>query len=79
VLVLVSGYSRMITAVMLPSRQGADLLAEHWQLIAGWGRVPRALVWDNESAVGSWAAAVDGGDERLPRNAGDQGDPVPAG
>jgi hypothetical protein len=28
VLVLVSGYSRMITAVMLPSRQSPDLLAE---------------------------------------------------
>lgn len=54
VLVMVSGYSRMITAVMLPSRQSADLLAGHWRLIAGWGRVPRALVWDNESAIGSW-------------------------
>jgi transposase len=54
VLVMVSGYSRMITAVMLPSRQSADLLAGHWRLIAGWGRVPKALVWDNESAVGSW-------------------------
>ena len=29
VLVMVSGYSRMITAVMLPSRQSADLLAGH--------------------------------------------------
>jgi transposase len=54
VLVLVSGYSRMITAVMLPSRQSADLLAGHWALISGWGRVPKALVWDNESAVGQW-------------------------
>jgi transposase len=54
VLVMVSGYSRMITAVMLPSRQSADLLAGHWRLITGWGRVPKALVWDNESAIGSW-------------------------
>ncbi|WP_310279078.1 IS21 family transposase [Haloactinomyces albus] len=54
VLVLVSGYSRMITAMMLPSRQSADLLAGHWALISGWGRVPKALVWDNESAVGQW-------------------------
>lgn len=54
VLVMVSGYSRMITAVMLPSRQCPDLLAGHWRLIADWGRVPRALVWDNESAIGSW-------------------------
>jgi hypothetical protein len=54
VLVMVSAYSRVIAARMLPSRQGPDLLAGHWALIAGWGRVPRALVWDNESAVGSW-------------------------
>ncbi len=54
VLVIVSGYSRMIAAVMLPSRQAPDLLAGHWQLISGWGRAPKALVWDNESAIGSW-------------------------
>ena len=54
VLVMVSGYSRMLAATMLPSRRSADLLAGHWRLIAGWGRVPRALVWDNESAVGHW-------------------------
>ena len=52
VLVMVSGYSRMIAAVMLPSRQSPDLLAGHWALISWWGRVPRVLVWDNESAVG---------------------------
>lgn len=54
VLVLVSGYSRIATATMIPSRQSPDLLAGHWKLISGWGRVPRALVWDNESAVGQW-------------------------
>jgi transposase len=54
VLVMVSGYSRMITAVMIPSRTAPDLLAGHWRLISGWGAVPKALVWDNESAVGSW-------------------------
>jgi transposase len=54
VLVMVSGYSRIMTARMLPSRQGPDLLAGHWALISGWGRVPKALVWDNESAVGQW-------------------------
>jgi transposase len=54
VLVMVSGYSRVIAAVMIPSRNAADLLAGHWRLINGWGRVPRALVWDNEGAVGQW-------------------------
>lgn len=54
VLVVVSGYSRMIAAVMLPSRQSPDLLAGHWRLLSGWARVPKALVWDNESAIGQW-------------------------
>ena len=56
VLVMVSGYSRVITARMIPSRQSPDLLAGHWALISGWGRTPKALVWDNESAVGQWRA-----------------------
>jgi transposase len=54
VLVMVSGYSRVITAVMIPSRNAADLMAGLWWLVSGWGRVPKALVWDNEGAVGSW-------------------------
>jgi transposase len=56
VLVMVSGYSRVVAAVMLPSRQSGDLLAGHWELLNRWGRVPKALVWDNESAVGQWRA-----------------------
>src|ERR1043166_1184610 len=41
---------------MIPTRRSPDLLAGHWVLISGWGRVPKALVWDNESAVGQWRA-----------------------
>jgi hypothetical protein len=33
-----------------------DLLAGHWELISRWRRVPRVLVWDNESAIGKWRA-----------------------
>ncbi|MGI5378617.1 IS21 family transposase [Streptomyces sp. CA-251387] len=54
VLVMVSGYSRWIMARMLPSKTAADLIAGHWRLLTGLGAVPRALVWDNEAAVGSW-------------------------
>jgi hypothetical protein len=57
VLVMVAGHSRVMTAVMLPSRQAPDLIAGHWQLLQRLGAVPKALVWDNESAVGSWRAA----------------------
>jgi transposase len=45
-----------MSAVLLPSRQAPDLLAGHWQLLQRLGAVPRALVWDNEAAVGSWRA-----------------------
>jgi transposase len=54
VLVMVAGYSRWLSAVMIPSRQGPDLLDGHWQLIRRLGAAPKALVWDNESAVGQW-------------------------
>ena len=81
VLVMVAGYSRVMTARMIPSRQSPDLLAGHWALISGLGAVPRALVWDNESAVGQWRGgkpvlteAMNG----VPGDAGDHGDPVPA-
>jgi transposase len=43
-----------MTAVLLPSRQAPDLIAGHWLLLQRLGAVPKALVWDNESAVGSW-------------------------
>ena len=56
VLVMVAGHSRVMTAVMIASRQAPDLIAGHWALLQRWGAVPRALVWDNESAVGSWRA-----------------------
>ncbi len=81
VLVMVSGYSRWMSAVLLPSRQAPDLLAGHWQLLQRLGAVPRALVWDNEAAVGSWRAGRPEADRRvrgLPRDARDPGDPVPA-
>lgn len=52
VLVIVSGYSRVITARMLPSRQTGDLIDGHWRLLTAWGAVPKMLVWDNEAGIG---------------------------
>jgi hypothetical protein len=52
VLVIVSGYSRWMTARLLPSRLAPDLLAGHWQLLQRLGRVPRALVWDTRPRSG---------------------------
>jgi transposase len=56
VLTMACGYSRWLSAVLIPSRQAEDLFAGWWQLIAGLGAVPRALVWDGEGAVGRWRA-----------------------
>jgi transposase len=54
VLTMVCGYSRWSSAVLVPSREAADLYAGWWQLLEQWGVVPRVLVWDGEGAVGRW-------------------------
>jgi transposase len=54
VLVGVSGYSRWLAGTMIPSRESADLILGQWEVICQLGAVPKALVWDNEGAVGSW-------------------------
>jgi transposase len=56
VLTMVTGYSRWLSAVLIPSRAAADLFAGWWQLIATLGAVPRVLVWDGEGAIGRWRA-----------------------
>ena len=81
VLVMVAGYSRMMFALMLPSRQAPDLIAGHWALLTSMGAVARELVWDNEAAVGSWRAGqaqADRGVRGIPRGPGHRGAPVPA-
>src|SRR5918911_1759086 len=56
VLTMVTGYSRWLSAVLIPSRRAEDLFAGWWQLIAALGAVPRTLVWDGEGAIGRWRA-----------------------
>jgi transposase len=56
VLTMVTGYSRWLSAVLIPSRRSEDLFAGWWQLIAALGSVPRVLVWDGEGAIGRWRA-----------------------
>ncbi|KUN61159.1 hypothetical protein AQJ54_34075 [Streptomyces griseorubiginosus] len=52
VLVMTLGFSRFMTAVMIPSRQAGDILSGMWSLIQGIGRVTKTLVWDREAAIG---------------------------
>jgi transposase len=54
VLTMVTGYSRWLSAVLIPTRGAEDLFAGWWSHIAGLGAVPRVLVWDGEGAVGRW-------------------------
>jgi transposase len=54
VLTMITGYSRWLSAVLIPSRAAPDLFAGWWQLIDGLGAVPRVLVWDGEGAIGRW-------------------------
>jgi transposase len=54
VLTMVCGYSRWLSALLIPSRSAQDLFAGWWQHLAVLGAVPRVLVWDGEGAVGKW-------------------------
>jgi transposase len=54
VLTMVTGYSRWLSAVLIPSRRAEDLFTGWWQLIARLGAAPRVLVWDGEGAIGRW-------------------------
>jgi transposase len=52
VLTMVTGYSRWLSAILVPTRTAEDLFAGWWQLISALDAVPRTLVWDGEGAVG---------------------------
>lgn len=54
VLTMVTGYSRWLMAMLIPSRHAEDLFAGWWTHIHQLGSVPRVLVWDGEGAIGRW-------------------------
>jgi transposase len=56
VLTMVTGYSRWLSGLLIPSRSSEDLFAGWWQHLGSLGAVPRVLVWDGEGAVGRWRA-----------------------
>jgi hypothetical protein len=60
VLVITCAYSRFILARMIPTRYTQDLLLGMWELLAQLGRVPRRLIWDNESGIGRGKRHADG-------------------
>ncbi len=66
VLVMVSGYSRWLSARLIPSRQAEDVLAGWWALITELGAVPRTLVWPGDEVIG-WES---GGQSHVTADAG---------
>jgi transposase len=54
VLTMVTGYSRWLSAILIPTRRAEDLFSGWWRLIHALGAVPRTLVWDGEGAIGRW-------------------------
>ena len=52
VLVITAAHSRFMLGRMIPTRHTEDLLLGMWVLLQQLGRVPRRLIWDNESGIG---------------------------
>ncbi len=52
VLTMVTGHSRHLSALLLPSSNAGDLFTGCWQLLAGLGAVPRVIAWSSQRAVG---------------------------
>jgi Mu transposase, C-terminal domain/Helix-turn-helix domain of resolvase len=60
VLVITAAHSRFMTGRMIPTRMTQDLLLGSWELICRLGRVPRRLIWDNETGIGRGGKLADG-------------------
>lgn len=60
VLVLTAAHSRFMVARMIPTRTTPDLLLAMWMLVQVLGRVPRRLIWDNETGIGRGKRHADG-------------------
>jgi transposase len=60
VLVITAAYSRFMVGRMIPTRTTPDLLLAMWMLVQVLGRVPRRLIWDNETGIGRGKRHADG-------------------
>jgi len=60
VLVITAAHSRFTAGRMIPTRTTEDLLLGSWELIRGLGRVPRRLIWDNETGIGRGGKLAEG-------------------
>jgi hypothetical protein len=73
VLTMITGYSRWLSAMLIPSTQPEDLRAGSWHLLMSLGAVPRALTWDRDDVFGNsqdGQADVTGGGHEFCRSLG---------
>jgi O-antigen/teichoic acid export membrane protein/transposase len=56
VLTMITGYSRWLLAMLIPSEHTNDLIEGLWQILTTLGAVPKILTWDSPSATSRWAA-----------------------
>jgi len=56
VLTMITGYSRWLSAMLIPSRNAEDVFLGLWQLLSALGAVPQVLTWDSDGVVGRWQA-----------------------
>jgi O-antigen/teichoic acid export membrane protein len=52
VLTMITGYSRWLSATLIPSTHANDMLAALWEILVTLGAVPPVLTWDNDSVIG---------------------------
>jgi O-antigen/teichoic acid export membrane protein len=52
VLTMITGYSRWLTALLIPSGHENDLFSGVWELLKILGAVPKVLMFDNDAAIG---------------------------
>jgi O-antigen/teichoic acid export membrane protein len=55
VLTMITGYSRRLSAILIPSVGAEDLFAGWWKLMADLRAVPHMLTAHSESSIGWWA------------------------
>jgi O-antigen/teichoic acid export membrane protein len=56
VLTMITGYSRWLSAILIPSGNAKDLFTGLWEILSTLGAVPHVLTWDSEAAIGRWEA-----------------------
>lgn len=57
VLTMITGYSRWLSAILLPTTHTNDLLTGLWNLITGLGAMPQLISWNDNTAIGRREAA----------------------